>query len=124
MRSSTWTVKRSCVINVVLVLVHADIGDVGIGFADFGRDTRQHAFFVLDQQPDAAVEAAVQIRCPTCTSIQRSGSLHALALGDVAVGGMHDQALVASQLADDAVARNRQAARRQLHRDAFAAVDR
>ena len=80
-------------------------------------------FSLLIKQPDAAVEAAVQLAAP----LDRDPAVRLLgaqALGLRAVGRVHDQALVAAQLADDVVARDRQAARRQLHRHAFAAVDR
>ena len=56
--------KAQLVQHVFLVLVHADKGDVGGGLADFGGDAGQDALFVIDQELDAAVEAAIQFAAP------------------------------------------------------------
>src|SRR5439155_24511857 len=108
--------------HAVVVFAHADIGDVGIGFADFGGDTGQYAALVMDQQLNMAIETAVQVLAPSHID-PAVGFLGALTFGLFTVFGMHHQALIALEQADNAVARDRQATRCQLDRDAFAAID-
>src|SRR5450830_1481489 len=100
--------------DVFFVLVHADVADVGVGFADFGGDPGQDAFFIVDQQADAAVEAAVQFGAPLHGD-PAVRLFHAQPLGRGAVGRVYHQALISAQLADDLVPRNGQAAGGQLH---------
>ena len=66
-------------------------------------------------------KTAVQVVAQT-TSIQRSGS-SALAARNFAIHCVDRDALVALELADDVVARYRQAALRELYGAAFAAVN-
>ena len=104
------------------LIAHVDVGDVGMGRADGGRHLRQHALDVFQQQHDAGLEQMGGLLGPIDTHPAFAVAFEK-ALADAAFGGVHAQPLAAAEVADDRIARNRPAARRQQHRGAFAAVD-
>ena len=97
--------------------------DVGIGFADLRCNARQYAPLVLYQDEDATIETAVQVGAPDHFD-PAIRFLRALALCKLTIGTVHHQSLVALELTDDAIARNRLATGCQIYEHAFAAIDR
>jgi hypothetical protein len=77
---------------------------------------------VGDQQPDARVEHAFDVRRPI--DVDELIGVAALLLERDAVAQVHDEPLALAELADDFVARDRTAAFPVLDRDAFDAAER
>ena len=82
---------------IAAFVVHGHRDDVGVRFADLGRNARQRAAFIVDQDGDAAVEAAVQVLPPDQFD-PAVGLLLVQALGGVALLGVDDQGLVGLQI--------------------------